>query len=418
MLTFYINVSAQICFYRGYIITNTNDTINGFISDNGELGNSSVCKFKENLKSKAIRYQPGEIKSYRFSEGKYYKSHEISVSDKKETVFVEVLLEDKVSLYSYWKKFEYTYFLVKENGDEVMLKEEMATLLNKNNQRYYSFVIASYKDSLDAAFAECSGIEPEIENLDYTAHDLMNITKEYINCTHNSDNPKGYEKDLTRSKLSFGLFTGAQISKINFLDSDIQSEYILSVPYGIFLNVPVSLLNERISFQFELYANRLDYNNAFFNLPPIYKDITIGSNQVSLPMMIKYSFLGKKFSPSIGIGKEFTFMFNTLAKTTPVGYDFENQMSQIEFEYRQRGFYVHHYQKEGWFVDLGLDYKISRKLSVFSNLRLMSGLNLIIEEKSYNNHLFDVAEKMNNLDNPHNNIYRTYSGVILFGIKF
>jgi hypothetical protein len=418
-----VNARAQIGFVDGYVITTANDTVRGLISDRGNMGNSAVCKFKESKKSNVTTYLPGEIKSYRFNDGKYYKSLEVIDKDKKKLAFAEVLLEGEVSLYYYWKNSDVKYYIEKNSGLVHPLPIEIITLKNKSidpdyTQRSYSFEIVAYKDTLESIFKDCSALIPKIEEVDYTTADFMEITKEYLNCNDGRSDRIGYEKKLERVEPSFGVFSGVQLSKVAFLESDINSNFSSSVPFGLFYNVPIPWLNDRISFQVELYANRLNYNTGFNNIPSIYESITISNDLVALPLMIKYSLPLGRLSPTVGIGKEFAYIFNSDVKTEPRFYFTDNELENIVYGYRQRGFYLHDNQMGGWFLDIGLEYKLGRKFSVYSNLRFQSNLNLIIEEQSFSNHMFYVAEKKNFIDNPHSNIYRTYAGTLFVGLKF
>jgi hypothetical protein len=63
----------------GYIITLRNDTIYGFIQNNGYIRNSRICFFTENIDSTEQEFLPGEIYSYRFTGGKYYISETIDI---------------------------------------------------------------------------------------------------------------------------------------------------------------------------------------------------------------------------------------------------------------------------------------------------------------------------------------------------
>lgn len=414
-----LNVNAQPWLSRGYIVTNQNDTLKGFISDRGNIGNAKACYFKPTKKSKTTRYLPNELKSYRFIDGKYYKSLQVIESDTQKTAFTEVLLESKVTLCKYWKNKEFRYYLLNEEGETIPLPDVYNTVTFSDYPGLSHRVeIDSYKDSLRAAFSACGKLAPNIKELEYTGKDLIDITKQYIDCANSDHNVDVYEKDYSQSTISFGVFSGMKLSKIALLESAITSNFSTAIPYGLFVNFPIPFINERISFQTELMASRNEYNNGFANVPSIYKDITVRSAKISMPLMIRYKFGKKKLQPSIGIGKELAYIFNSEVKTTPVSFDFEVPGSQEVFEYRQRGFFVHFSQRQSWFADLGLDYRISNKFSVYSNLRFQTNLNLIIEEKYYNNYMFTVAEKKNRLNNPHSNVYRTYSGALFLGIRF
>jgi hypothetical protein len=413
--------NAQLGYSKGYIITHENDTIHGFISDRGDVGNAAVCMFKENKQGQAKKYYPGDIRAYRFDEGNYYFTAGVIDHDEKMLSFTEVLVDGKIALLYYCKNNELSYYIRSEDGSVVGLPNKILTLRKKTpinvtasfQSSTGNFMIASYKDSLEKIFKNCYAIIPKIKDVEYDAKSLINISKEYINCTCNNDHCVTYEKNRNQSGPSFGVYSGVHLSQVRILESSIKSTAEVAVPIGLFVNVPITLLNEKISFQAELQARKLNYKQ-FDNIPDIYTSIQMNATQVSIPLSIRYSFYPKKLRPTIGIGKEFAYSFNTRVYTAPP-VDFPDGYIK---DYRNRGFFTHYYSKGGWFVDLGADYRISSTLMLYSNLRFSSCLNLIIEEQNYSNFSFNMAAEKNNIDNPHSNIYRTNSASLFLGLRF
>jgi hypothetical protein len=416
-------VKGQINYSKGYVITLKGDTLFGYIADRGEIGNAELCRFRQDKSKKSIEYNPADIQSYRFVDGKYYKSIEVLKGGEYIAAFAEVLFRGEVSLYYYPANENVAYYVETESGRVVGLLNELVKIKNTSASAYYSrkanmFEIESYKDSLDFLFKNCPELKPKIEELEYDTKPLINITREYNNCIGKKNDYQNYEKDLEVSDPSFGVFSGAQISQIDFQKSKILSGYLVSMPVGIFYNVPVSPINENISFQAELMYRRLNYKNDFYNVPLIYTEINIQSQILSLPLLVKYKIPMNRLSFSVGIGKEFAYVFGSKVNTVPYTSGDISDMAVVEFELREKGFTLHHTQKEGWFLDLGLDYKMNPTFSVYSNIRLQSNLNLIIEEESYTNSQFRIAEGKNKLINPHSNVYRTNSAALFVGIRF
>ena len=83
---------AQPDYRPGYIIANSNDTLYGKIAYRGDMRMRKICKFKTDG-NEIVKYTPYDIVAYRFEEGKYFVSRE--VSDKK--VFLEYLLKGQVN---------------------------------------------------------------------------------------------------------------------------------------------------------------------------------------------------------------------------------------------------------------------------------------------------------------------------------
>jgi hypothetical protein len=415
--------NGQINFEKGYIVNLNNDTVHGLISDRGEIRNATKCIFKEHKKGEVVKYNPTEIKSYGFINGKRYHSIKESQKEESKNVFAEVLINGELNLYHIGMNNNSAYCIESEDGVITRLTTEHLSLKDNSTSfykppKYYMFEIESYKNSLDSIFKNCKDMKSKIDGLEYDTKQLVNITKEYLNCNCKKKKCIDYEKDFNISKPTFGVFSGVQLSEIYFLQSKINSNISISFPFGLFYNVPLKLINERISFQAELIYNNLKYNQGFNNLPNIYSDIFLSSELVSIPLSLRYTLPMNKVSASIGIGKAPAYIFNSKANTIPCSSGSNGIISIVEFEYREKGFFIHHSQKEGWFFELGVDYKASPKFSIFSNFRVQSNLNLIIEEENYTNYRFYIAEKMNNLVNPHRNIYRTNSATLFLGVKF
>lgn len=92
ILTISIYVFGQDNFVKGYIITNTNDTVFGLVDFRSNYLNSVVCKFKENEKSATQSFNPGEIYAFRFQdEGKYYVTRTVTIGENTMTVFWSIL---------------------------------------------------------------------------------------------------------------------------------------------------------------------------------------------------------------------------------------------------------------------------------------------------------------------------------------
>ena len=69
-----IGVWAQRDYRKGYIITNEQDTIFGWVDYRGDIRNAKVCSFKKSETGQATEYTPLDIVAYRYIDSKYYVS--------------------------------------------------------------------------------------------------------------------------------------------------------------------------------------------------------------------------------------------------------------------------------------------------------------------------------------------------------
>jgi hypothetical protein len=94
-----IKLQAQENFQPGYIITNSNDTILGFIT---KLENESFnkCEFKKAYNQKVTTYLAGQIRAYRFeNDGKFFITKKIPVISGDSVRFLEYLIKGKANIY-------------------------------------------------------------------------------------------------------------------------------------------------------------------------------------------------------------------------------------------------------------------------------------------------------------------------------
>jgi hypothetical protein len=124
---------------------------------------------------------------------------------------------------------------------------------------------------------------------------------------------------------------------------------------------------------------------------------------VGVPLSIQYRYSVKKVSPTIGFGKEFGFVVNSdiVAITEGKFPEDEPIITSNEFIYK--------YQKGGWFLDLGCDFELNSRLSLFSNIRIQHYRNKVIADQYEDNFTFKVAE---------GTAFDTYSAALHIGVRF
>ena len=406
LFVFGVGLNGQMNYKNAYIITSENDTIYGLINDGGGYMNSRVCLYKENKKSEPIRYYPGDIKAYRFIGDKYYSTKEVLINSKYIPVFTDVLIEGKVNLYHHWRNEEMSFYLEKESGNPIGLLYKKAVIpvssdslkgLAKNegistsysakysNQNHTSVNIEYFKDTLRSIFANSDAALNQLETLKYKQKSMQNITRTYINETCEGNDCILYEKDLNKTKPFFGILSGVQLSKINFwastvrtdttveaFQSPLESDMVPSVRFGILYNIPVSMINDRLSLQFELTANSIIYNQGTIRFPN-YPVMKLSMTTVSLPVLLKYTIPKRIASPAFAVGKETSFIVNSYIYD-PKRIDPEDPNGGLLKQV------VHKNQRGGWFLEAGLSYKLGKNISMFSNIRVQTSHNMIVSK--------------------------------------
>jgi hypothetical protein len=127
-------------------------------------------------------------------------------------------------------------------------------------------------------------------------------------------------------------------------------EYDISYPIGLYYNIPMPLINERFSVQFEMIYRRL-ISYEILDESGLLPDSPDAENMIGIPLLISYRILWNRFSPTLGAGKE---------------------LSILQFS-TQRG---------SWFADVGLDFELTPGVSLFTRIRLQRQIYRFKEDRN------------------------------------
>ncbi|MFN8207406.1 MAG: hypothetical protein U0T82_08360 [Bacteroidales bacterium] len=295
-----------------------------------------------------------------------------------------------------------SYQIQKENGRlmGLMNKENQNKLLvsSTNVQPKFPRFISLYKDSLASLFYEDSIIYGDLEAVGYNRKDLMIITSRYLRETCKGENCISYEKDLEPYRVRFGIITGARMTKIAWYETKegshtVESSFIPTFPVGVFFNLPLNFFTSNLSLQAELLTARIESRQGDVIVADssfIFQSTTIGA-----PVSLRYRLLQHKLSPTIFFGKETSFVIRSSAISAG------------------EGAWLHRTQKGGWFFGLGIDYAINKKISVFSDIRLQSYQNLVVDDRTGDKWLFNSYTSKKNFI-----LLTSYSAGLYAGFRF
>lgn len=419
-VSFSFLASGQINFKKGYIITVNNDTVHGWINDGGGYKNARVCVFKAKNES-VIKYRPEDIKAYRMLDDKYYVSRQVDVKGEYKYVFIDVLLKGEVSLYHHRKNKTMSYFIEKRNSNMIGLVNEEVLLRYKHDDNVavlysptYVFQNKIYKDTLRSVFSDSERIQEQVGAVEYDPKSLTQITKTYLQEKCSGDNCIDYERDLNKYSPRFGILSGIQLNSISFLPSEkgmysneerttIIAKNFRSYPVGIFVNIPMNLINDRLSFQIETIWNERLYKEELGTTQNFGRNIEINTQTIGIPLLFKYQIGRGLISPTIAAGKETAFVFTSKVVVEEAVIDPD----------KPKNLMVHPVNKGGWFGELGLNYKLGGNLTLFSNIRIQSGKNLVIEEGNQRAGYNTVVKSSDFVKE-----YKTNYSTLLVGIKF
>lgn len=361
--------SAQTDFRPGYYITWENDTVYGLIDYRGEIRNSGFCSFKENETSEPVRFEPGEIKAYRFAESKYYISKKIKVDNEEKQVFVEFLLYGIINLYFYRDINNYMYLIEGENGRIIELTNEKDTeyVAGKGETERKTH---KYIGQLKATLADCKEIQDEIENVVLEHASLIHITKEYHDYMCDDEQCIIYAKQVKKSKVKIAPVIGGGISSLHF-DKGEFSNYSfnnsLFPMIGLLIHISLPKWNEKLSMEIETDFSKPDFQGAYIDDHSSFKtdyynaQINVISFQPSVAL--KYTFGKSKIKPTLAAGIYSNFLISPDEKVTKksVHTDAEYNSETNETPLASNVF--------GVLLQAGCDFELKNQ-TLFSNIRI------------------------------------------------
>ncbi len=365
---------------NGYIITNSYDTIIGFINLKSNYNNSKVCEFYKDVDENPIEYNPQDIKGYRIEDVKFYISKDIDLNDQKRKVFLEYLLNGIVDLY-YYKELTTEYFFIEKDGSLHQLSNDEIEIFDKNGNMYQKYS-NQYKGVLNYLLHDAPELSDKILNTEFKHTSLIKITKEYHDMVcedykcieyQKSNNSSIYFESylgFIESWMGLGTSTNHTHNRkpyvgINFRFTPKKIHYV----WNFMIGINYSYNNFQEVFNNVLLTNDIERSYQVYTKYSILR----------LPIIVEYSFPTGKLRPFISVGYSNIFIINP-------DYDafglIQINPSRIYYQPMQSDFRKYQF---GFSSDFGFKYTLSN-------------LNYIYFKGSYEyripsvntNHVFDL----------------------------
>ncbi len=315
---------AQSDFRSGYIITNKNDTLHGFIAYRSENANANKCIYKETEDSEIRVFKPSQINGYRYANNKYYISKTIPKGNKTKMLFLEYLIDGIVDIYHYRDADGRHYFVENENGKLYELKNEKREI-TVDNVRYIK-ESKEYIGLLKAIFKESPSIANRARHVNLSHKSLIKITRDYHNRVCEGEKCIVYKKKLPKRAKSFGVVAGLKGMEIVQTGEIRDWQYYLRgadfgfniyPSIGLYYKIGLPRLNERLFFQYEATYSHINLSTSTSYLEPALdmthlNDITLKINSIQNSGVIKYEFPKGKIRPTFHAGLFFDYAFNTV----------------------------------------------------------------------------------------------------------
>jgi hypothetical protein len=226
---------AQKNIVKGYLVTNTGDTLRGTINNKDWLKNPAFILFKSDLSSKIEKISPLQIKSFSVSDkGDIYESHKVSIdlsphiemqifsldntADMKvivpdTTLFLSVLVRGNATLYHFYDTNTKPHYYYSKKGEneinELILQK--ATYY-KNNVQFIG-EDKKYQNQL-TVLNDCKELQ-DFSNVSFSSNSLSAVFSKYNQCVGNKSS-KIIRSD--KSNALFFVMAGGSFTNIKFRD--------------------------------------------------------------------------------------------------------------------------------------------------------------------------------------------------------
>lgn len=364
---------SQANFRKAHLITNTGDTLTGFIDYREGSKNFKTCEFKKSIEGESVNYNPNQIKGYRFVNDKYFESREIKIDDDEvENVFLEVLVKGKVSLYKYMSKYyvgkDSLFYQLKNEQKEVEIEGRQ---LVKNTNEHIG--ILSY------LLSDCMGLQSNIKGVRIDEKQLTKLIEKYNKCT--GEPTITFKAKKPWFKATVGVGAGGVLSSIKFspsiqgaeyLTSDFKNDYSLIVGSNFELSSP--RLNERIAFYVGAYylnSKYVSFNVQELSSYTVRNDVVINLKQLKVPFGFRYTLPEKNITPYFSLGASATLHLSTSSQWIA-----EIERNYVVETYENEALQINEYQI-GYWGGIGAKKKINSRFSGKIELRyeLTDGIN-------------------------------------------
>ncbi|MBN2613484.1 MAG: hypothetical protein JXB00_18155 [Bacteroidales bacterium] len=310
LFIFSFPVFAQEDMHVGYIISNSNDTVHGFISLKSFIQNSRFCEFKAGTDKNITTYTPNEINAFRIKDGKYYISKEIVLDNQKRKVFLEFLLKGFVNLY-YMKDYSREYFFIEKDSTMYELSNNEFELFDELGNKYLK-KSNQYQGALTYLFQEAPDLNDKILNTEFTSNSLVTVTKEYHNIVCKDYKCIEYEKPVS-STIYFEPILGFIFSSMGLGTSADHSKD--SRPnVGMNLSYFPDKKRDTWSYKLGIYYSYNDFQKVFYDvlhndeLRPF--EIYTRYSILRVPFIIEYAIPTGDLEPLISFGYHNIFILN------------------------------------------------------------------------------------------------------------
>lgn len=245
-------LKAQSFFEKGFLLTNSGDTIHGYIQANSGKTLSRFCSFKTDKHSEIQMFRPSEILGFRFLNSKYYVSKKITTDSLVRLVFLEYLIKGKANVYYLNDSNGDRYFFQKE-GEMLEEISEKAKFIKSTNGTYKA--PSKYKGKIKSILIDRPDIYQQVDQTTLTHVSLIELAKTYHEKVCTTEDCIIYKRKKP-FQVQYGLAAGYTLSNYNF-GSQLITNFGSGAQFGLTINIKDFIpSNERFELNFNFLLEK------------------------------------------------------------------------------------------------------------------------------------------------------------------
>ncbi|MCZ4694082.1 hypothetical protein DWB61_02730 [Ancylomarina euxinus] len=283
-------LNAQSNFKKGFVITNSNDTIQGEIDYRGDISMNKKCRFKngDNL----VTYTPDDISAYKFIDGKYF----VSKNFQGEKSFFEFLIKGQVSIY-FHKNLKGRHYYIEKDGLGIR-KITYEENLKYQGDKIYSYGSTKHIGIFNIYMQDAPSLKSRISRLKELSHkSLIKLATDYNNIVCGEGVCLAYKKKSPTIKVNIEV-AGGKVNRLAFIKTVPMYELGNN-------NIPL-LVNHKILIDEEKYYQYGIYAHIW--LPRLNEKLYLRTGYLSnkhgykIPLQLEYVFPKWKIKPKLAYG--------------------------------------------------------------------------------------------------------------------
>ena len=238
------------------------------------------CQFVSVKRGKEIvKLFPDEVREYGFADGRIYFSKELNIDNAMKRVFLEKLVDGKMTLY-YYKGKSKLFFMERDSIFSELTKRDASGRKH-------------YRETLQALGVDCEYTGSFARRTWYNRYYMKRFGKRYYNCM-----------EIYRP-VRFGIVGGWDFTGYSMLKDAWGIESIPTgsfFTFGAFADIPI--LQSRVSFHPEIFYLKQAYSliHTLSESNLLEKECITNIESYSIPLLIRYTWWKGKWNPYMNLG--------------------------------------------------------------------------------------------------------------------